>query len=176
MAKRTREEGNDYVLKMAKEHDVKFIRMWFTDIQGILKSFAITVEELEIALEEGMGFDGSSIHGFARIDESDMVALADPDTFQLLPWRPREHRAVARMFCDILRPEGNPFEGDSRYILKRNLKQAADLGYTFYVGPELEFFYFKDANGTEPLDQGGYFDMTPRDAAVEMRKDTVRML
>jgi glutamine synthetase len=176
MAKRTREEGKDYVLKMAKEHDVKFIRMWFTDIQGILKSFAITVEELELALTEGMGFDGSSIHGFARIDESDMVALPDPDTFQLLPWRPREHRAVARMFCDILRPEGNPFEGDPRYILKRNLKRAADMGYTFYVGPELEFFYFKDAESTEPLDQGGYFDMTPRDAAVEMRKDTVLML
>jgi glutamine synthetase len=105
-----------------------------------------------------------------------MVALPDPDTFQLLPWRPREHRAVSRMFCDILRPEGNPFEGDPRYILKRNLKRAADMGYTFYVGPELEFFYFKDAESTEPLDQGGYFDMTPRDAAVEMRKDTVLML
>ncbi len=176
MAKRTREEGKDYVLKMAKEHDVKFVRMWFTDIQGILKSFAITVEELELALTEGMGFDGSSINGFARIDESDMVAKPDPDTFQLLPWRPREHRAVARMFCDVLRPEGNPFEGDPRYVLKRNLRRAADMGYTFYVGPELEFFYFRDANGTELLDQGGYFDMTPRDAAVEMRKDTVLML
>ena len=176
MAKRTREEGKEYVLKMAKEHDVKFVRLWFTDIQGILKSFAITVEELETALEEGMGFDGSSIHGFARIDESDMVALPDPDTFQLLPWRPREHRAVARMFCDVLRPEGNPFEGDPRYILKRNLKRAADMGYTFYVGPELEFFYFQDSESTVPLDQGGYFDMTPRDAAIEMRKDTVLML
>jgi glutamine synthetase len=176
MAKRTKEEAKDYVLKMAKEHDVKFVRMWFTDIQGILKSFAITVEELELALEEGMGFDGSSIQGFARIDESDMVALPDPDTFQLLPWRPREHRAVARMFCDVLKPEGNPFEGDPRYVLKRNLKRAADLGYTFYVGPELEFFYFKDSESTELLDRGGYFDMTPRDAAVEMRKDTVLML
>ena len=176
MGSKSREEGSDYVLKMAKEHDVKFIRLWFTDIQGILKSFAITVEELELALTEGMGFDGSSIHGFARIDESDMVAKPDPDTFQLLPWRPREHRAVARMFCDILRPEGESFEGDPRYILKRNLKRAADLGYTFYVGPELEFFYFKDDSGTEPLDQGGYFDMTPRDAAVEMRKDTVLAL
>jgi len=173
MAKRSREEANDYILKMAKERDVKFVRMWFTDIQGILKSFAITVEELEMALTEGMGFDGSSIHGFARIDESDMVALPDPDTFQLLPWRPREHNAVARMFCDILRPEGTPFEGDPRYILKRNLKRAADLGYTFYVGPELEFFYFQDSESTVLLDQGGYFDMTPRDAAIEMRKDTV---
>jgi len=176
MANRSRQEGNDYVLKMSKEHDVKFIRLWFTDIQGILKSFAITVEELELALTEGMGFDGSSIHGFARIDESDMVARADPDTFQLLPWKPREHRAVARMFCDILRPGGEAFEGDPRYILKRNLQQAADLGYTFYVGPELEYFYFKDSSGTEPLDQGGYFDMTPRDAAIEMRKETVLAL
>ena len=176
MAKRTREEGKDYVLKMAKEHDVKFIRLWFTDIQGILKSFAITVEDLKLALEEGMGFDGSSIHGFARIDESDMVALPDPSTFQMLPWRPREQNAVARMFCDVLKPGGEPFEGDPRFILKRNLKRAADMGYTFYVGPELEFFYFRDSESTELLDQGGYFDMTPRDAAIEMRKDTVLAL
>ena len=154
MAKRTREEGKDYVLKMAKEHDVKFIRLWFTDILGILKSFAITVEELELALTEGMGFDGSSIEGFARIDESDMVAMPDPDSFQLLPWRPREHRAVARMFCDILRPGGQPFEGDPRYVLKQNLKRAADLGYTYYVGPELEYFYFKNSDGTVALDHG----------------------
>jgi glutamine synthetase len=132
-----RDEAKEYVRKMAKENDVKFIRLWFTDILGILKSFAITVEELEGALEDGMGFDGSSIEGFARIDESDMVALPDPDTFRLLPWRPREHRAVARMFCDILRPGGEPFEGDPRFVLKRNLKRAADMGYTFYVGPEL---------------------------------------
>ena len=176
MVKRSREEGKEYVLKMAKEHDVKFIQLWFTDILGFLKSFAITVEELEGALEEGMGFDGSSIEGFARIDESDMVALPDPDTFQLLPWRPRESRAVARMFCDILMPGGQPFEGDPRYILKRNLKRAADLDYTFYVGPELEYFYFRDSNGTEPLDQGGYFDVTPRDAATDLRKETVLTL
>jgi len=122
MAKRSKEESKEYVLKMAKEHDVKFIKMWFTDILGFLKSFAITREELETALEDGMGFDGSSIEGFARIDESDMVAMPDPDTFQLLPWRPREHRAVARMFCDILKPGGEPFEGDPRYVLKWNLK------------------------------------------------------
>jgi glutamine synthetase len=176
MANRSRAEANDYVLKMAKEHDVKFIRLWFTDIQGILKSFAITVEELEGAMTEGMGFDGSSIQGFARIDESDMVALPDPDTFRLLPWRPREHHAVARMFCDILKPGGEPFEGDPRYVLKRNLKRAADMGYTFYVGPELEYFYFQDSESTVLLDQGGYFDMTPRDAAIEMRKDTVLIL
>ena len=176
MAKGNRQEGKEYVLQMAKEHDIKFIRLWFTDILGFLKNFAITVEELEGALEEGMGFDGSSIEGFARIDESDMVALPDPDTFQLLPWRSTEHHAVARMFCDVLRPGGEPFEGDPRFVLKRNLKRAADLGYTYYVGPELEFFYFRDSNGTEFLDRGGYFDLTPRDAATDMRKETVLTL
>ncbi|HEY94441.1 MAG TPA: type I glutamate--ammonia ligase [Dehalococcoidia bacterium] len=161
---------------MAKEHDVKFIRLWFTDILGVLKSFAITVEELENALENGMGFDGSSIEGFARIDESDMVAMPDPDTFKLLPWRPREHRAVGRMFCDVLKPGGEPFEGDPRYVLKRNLKKAADLGYTYYVGPELEYFYFKSPEGTEGLDKGGYFDMTPLDTATDLRRDSVLAL
>jgi glutamine synthetase len=182
MTNRSREEAAEYVLKTSKEHDVKFVRLWFTDILGMLKSFAITVEELEGALQEGMGFDGSSIEGFARIDESDMVAMPDPDTFCFLPWRPREHRAVTRMFCDILRPGGEPFDGDPRYVLKRNLKRAADLGYTYYVGPELEYFYFKqDPNDpttptTQVLDKGGYFDLTPRDAAVDMRKDTVLQL
>jgi glutamine synthetase len=176
MQKRTFEESKEYVLKMAKEHDVKFIKMWFSDILGMLKSFAITVEELEGALEEGMGFDGSSIEGFARIDESDMMALPDPDTFQILPWRPREHHAVARMFCDIQRPGGEPFEGDPRYVLKKNLKRAAEMGYTYYVGPELEYFYFKDSNGTQPLDVGGYFDMTPLDAATDLRRETVLTL
>jgi glutamine synthetase len=173
---RSREEANEYVLKHAKEHDVKFVRLWFTDILGVLKSFAITVEELEGALEEGMGFDGSSIQGFARIDESDMVAFPDPETFRLLPWRPREHRAVASMFADVLKPGGEPFEGDPRYVLKRNLRKAADLGYTFYVGPELEYFYFKNAQGTEQLDQGGYFDLTPLDEATNLRRETVLML
>jgi glutamine synthetase len=176
MAGENDRELKEHILSLTKEHNVKFIRMWFTDILGLLKSFAITVEELEGALEEGMGFDGSSIEGFARIDESDMVAMPDPATFDLLPWRPREHKAVARMFCDILRPGGEPFEGDPRYILKRNLERAADLGYTFNVGPELEYFYFRDSAGTEPLDQGGYFDLTPRDAATDMRKETVLTL
>lgn len=175
MAVKERAESKEYVLKTAKEHDVKFVNLWFTDILGFLKSFAITVEELEGALDDGMGFDGSSIEGFARIDESDMVALPDPDTFQLLSWRPKEY-AVARMFCDILKPGGEPFEGDPRYILKRNLKRAADMGYTFYVGPELEYFYFKDSKGTEPLDAGGYFDMTPLDAATDLRRETVLTL
>ena len=159
MVVKDRIEARDYILKMAKEHDVKFIRMWFCDVLGFLKNFAITAEELEGALEEGMGFDGSSIEGFARIDESDMVAMPDPDTFQLLPWRPQEHRAVARMFCDILKPGGEPFEGDPRYVLKCNLRRAADKGYTYYVGPELEYFYFKDSKGTEVLDEGSYFDI-----------------
>ncbi len=176
MAVKERAESKEYVLKMAKEHNVKFINLWFTDILGFLKSFAITVEELEGALEEGMGFDGSSIEGFARIDESDMMALPDPDTFQLLPWRPREHNAVARMFCDVLKPGGEPFAGDPRYALKRNLKRAAELGYTFYVGPELEYFYFRDSKGTEPLDAGGYFDTAPLDAATDMRRETVLTL
>jgi glutamine synthetase len=171
-----REEGKAYVLKMAKEHDVKFINLWFTDILGVLKSFAITVEELEGAMENGMGFDGSSIEGFARIDESDMVAMPDPDTFKLLPWRPREHRAVGRMFCDVLKPGGEPFIGDPRFVLKRNLQKAADLGFTFYVGPELEFFYFKNSESTEGLDKGGYFDMTPLDVATDLRRDSVLAL
>ena len=171
--KEKKNESKEYVLKMAKENDVRFIRLWFTDILGVLKSFAISVDELEGALEEGMGFDGSSIEGFARIDESDMVAKPDPDTFQILPWRPLEHNAVARMFCDILKPGGQPFEGDPRFVLKRNLKKAADLGFTFYVGPELEFFYFKDSKGTETLDSGGYFDMTTLDAATDLRRNTV---
>jgi glutamine synthetase len=168
-------DAREYVLKIAREHDVKFIRLWFTDILGFLKSFAITFEELEAALEEGVGFDGSSIEGFARIDESDMLALPDPDTFQLLPWRPSEN-AVARMFCDILKPGGEPFEGDPRYVLRQNLKRAADMGYTFYVGPELEYFYFRDSSGTSILDGGGYFDMTPLDAATDLRRETVLTL
>jgi len=175
-ATKNTKEGKEYVLKKAKEHDVKFIRLWFTDILGMLKSFAITVEELEGALEEGMGFDGSSIEGFARIDESDMMALPDPDTFRLLPWRPAGHQAVARMFCDIMRPGGEPFDGDPRYVLKKNLKRAADLGYTYYVGPELEYFYFKNSLGTDTLDEGGYFDMTPLDLGTDLRRETVLTL
>jgi len=175
-ADKKKAEAKEYVLKMVEQHDVKFIRLWFTDILGMLKSFAISVEELEGALEDGMGFDGSSIEGFARIDESDMVALPDPDTFRLLPWQPKEHAAVARMFCDILKPGGEPFEGDPRLVLKKNLKRAADMGYTYYVGPELEYFYFKDSSCTEPLDQGGYFDMDPHDAATDLRRETVLAL
>lgn len=175
MTAKNRSDACEYVIKKAKEQNVKFIRMWFTDILGFLKSFSITVEELEGALTDGMGFDGSSIEGFARIDESDMIALPDPNTFVLIPWRPKA-QAVARMFCDILKPGGGAFEGDPRYVLKQNLKRAADLGYTFYVGPELEYFYFKDSLSTQVLDEGGYFDMTPRDAATDLRRETVLSL
>ena len=174
-AAKDREQAKEYVLRTAKEQGVKFVRLWFSDIVGFLKSFSITIEELEGALEEGMGFDGSSIEGFARVDESDMMALPDPTTFQLLPWRPREN-AVGRMFCDVYWPGGQPFEGDPRFVLKRNLKRAADLGFTYYVGPELEYFYFKDSETTIPLDHGGYFDLTPPDVASDLRRDTVLML
>lgn len=169
------EEDKEYVLRTCKDQDIKFIWLWFTDILGSLKSFAITVEELEAALAEGMGFDGSSVEGFARIDESDMVAMPDPATFQLIPWRPAE-RGVGRMFCDIFQPDGTPFTGDPRYVLKRNLKRAIDLGFTFYVGPEMEYFYFKSSGGTEGLDAGGYFDLTPLDAATDLRRETVLAL
>jgi glutamine synthetase len=170
-------KDREYVLKMAKEHDVKFVRMWFTDILGFLKSFSITVEELEGALDEGMGFDGSSIEGFARIDESDMVAKPDPSTFTLLPWRPKEHRAVAKMFCDIVEPDGSPHQGDPRWALKNILKRAQEMGYTYYVGPELEYFYFRSSEGKpEILDRGGYFDLTPLDVAHDLRRETVLTL
>ncbi|MBE3090253.1 MAG: glutamine synthetase [Actinobacteria bacterium] len=166
----------EYVLKKAHDNDIKFINLWFTDVQGFLKSFAITVEELENALSEGMGFDGSSIEGFSRIEESDVIAMPDPITFQILPWSPKENGA-ARMFCDILEPDGSNFKGDPRWVLKRTLKKAKDLGYTFYVGPELEFFYFKSDKGEpEILDKGGYFDLTTLDVASELRSTTVLFL
>ncbi|MBN2463456.1 MAG: glutamine synthetase [Dehalococcoidia bacterium] len=169
------DDVREYVLKRAREQNIKFIRLWFTDILGFLKSFSITAEQLEEALKDGMGFDGSSIQGFARIDESDMIALPDPNTYQLIPWGLKE-QGVARMFCDICWPGGQPFEGDPRYILKKNLKRAADLGYTFYVGPELEYFYFKNSENTECLDLGGYFDLTPPEVATDIRRETIIFL
>jgi len=170
------DEMREFVLKKAKDNHIKFIRLWFTDVQGMLKSFSITIEELEGALSEGMGFDGSSIEGFSRIEESDMMALPDPSTFQILPWRPSES-GVARMFCDIMQPDGKHFEGDPRWILKKNLKKAKDLGYIFYVGPELEYFYFKSDKGTpEVLDHGGYFDLTTLDVASDLRRETILYL
>lgn len=170
-------KDKEYILKVAEDQNIKFVRLWFTDILGFLKSFSITVAELEEALEDGMGFDGSSIEGFARIDESDMIAKPDPNTFTLLPWRTGDTGTVGRMFCDIHYPDGRPYEGDPRWVLKQQLERAAKLGYTFYVGPELEFFYFKSSQGTPVgLDQGGYFDLTPLDAATDLRKDTILML
>ena len=169
--------NKEYVLNAAKERQVKFIRLWFTDILGFLKSVAIPVEQLEEALDGGVGFDGSSVEGFARIDESDKIAMPDPNTFQILPFRPQGEQGVARMFCDILEPSGRPYEGDPRQVLKRNLRQAADLGYTFYVSPELEYFYFKRPEPPlEGLDQGGYFDQTPLDVASDLRRETVLTL
>jgi glutamine synthetase len=163
--------GED-VKKIVKDKDISFIQFWFTDVLGVLKSFAITPSELQEGLTEGMGFDGSSIQGFARIHESDMIAKPDPTTFQFVPWRSGD-RPVARMFCDILNPDGTHYEGDPRYVLKRVLKKVAEQGYTFYLGPELEYFYFKDHTGTEILDTGGYFDSRPLDMASDLRRDTI---
>ena len=144
------------VFKVVRDKEVSFIQIWFSDILGVMKSFSIRPSELEEAMTEGMGFDASSIEGFARIQESDMIAKPDPTTFQILPWRPDE-RPVARMFCDILQPDGSPYPGDPRYALKRVLAKAAEKGYTSYLGPELEFFYFADSTGTEVLDDRRLF-------------------
>ncbi|MEW6680236.1 MAG: glutamine synthetase family protein [bacterium] len=164
------------VLKLVKENNVKFIRLWFTDILGQLKSFAITDKELEGALEHGIGFDGSSITGYQDIEESDMVAMPDIETFQLLPWRPEEH-PVARMFCDVKTPGGKDYEGDPRYVLKRALQRAKDMGFDhYYLGPELEYFYFNSSDATEVLDKGGYFDLTTLDAGSDLRRETILAL
>ena len=164
----------EYVLRTIEERGIRFVRLWFTDVLGFLKAFTITSQELEGAFTEGMGFDGSSIEGFSRIQESDMVAFPDPSTFQMIPWK-TEH-PVARMFCDVFQPDGTPFDGDPRGVLKRQLKRAADLGYTFYVGSELEYFYFKSVDDPTFLDQAGYFDETPLDVATDYRKRTVSYL
>ncbi|KAF5427870.1 glutamine synthetase [Candidatus Methanomarinus sp.] len=165
-------QTKDEVMSTVEEKNIKFIRLWFTDIMGVLKSFAITKEELEGALENGMGFDGSSIAGYQDIEESDMIAMPDTSTLQILPWRPKEN-ATARMFVDVLTPDRKPYEGDPRYVLKRNLKRAEKMGLTMYVGPELEYFYFKNSQEPEVLDKGGYFDLTPLDLATDYRRETV---
>ncbi|REK20291.1 MAG: glutamine synthetase, partial [Actinobacteria bacterium] len=165
----------DYVLRTVEERGIRFIRLWFTDVQGLLKSVSISPAELEVAFDEGMTFDGSSIDGYARVQEADMLAKPDPSTFTVLPWR--EENQVARMFCDIYTPEGEPFLGDPRTVLKRNLERASEMGYNFYVAPELEFFYFKDSGPVpEVLDRGGYFDLTPLDVAQNYRRDTINAL
>jgi len=164
----------DFVLKTVKEKDIRFIRLWFTDVLGFLKSFEITPNELEGALTEGMGFDGSSIEGYARIEESDMIAMPDPSTFCYLPFQNDGEPIIARMFCDILEPDGSPYPGDPRWALKQNLKKAKDMGFSYYVGPELEYFYFKNPGGNPlTLDSGGYFDLTPSDVASPLRNDSV---
>ncbi len=164
------------VLEKAKEMNVKFVRLQFTDIYGVLKNMAITVEQLEKALDGELMFDGSSIEGFTRIEESDMYLRPDPDTFLVFPWRPKDG-SVARLICDVYKPDGNPFEGDPRYILKKVLKEAADMGYSMYVGPEAEFFLFLvDEHGrptTVTHDTGGYFDLTPVDLGENARRDMV---
>ena len=164
-----------YVLRTVEERDVRFVRLWFTDVLGFLKSFAIPSEELEMAFEEGVGFDGSAIQGFARVQEADMIAKPDPTTFQILPWRP-ESQGVARMFCDIANPDETPFEGDPRWVLRRNLQRAQDLGFTFYANAEIEFFLFNSAENPQPLDHGSYFDLTPQDIGSEFRRHTIHYL
>jgi glutamine synthetase len=175
------EKSRDFVLRAAHDRGVKFVRLWFTDILGTLKSVAIISDELEAALDEGITFDGSAIEGFAREDESDMIARPDPNTFTLLPFRPVEGGAVGRMFCDVTLPDGSPSETDPRFILKRQLQAAGEMGYTFYVGPEIEFFYFKtppEGQKQRPLalDDGGYFDLTPLDVASPLRRKTALAL
>ena len=169
-------KGEERVFEAIETHAVKFIGLWFTDILGALKSVSIPISELETAFDEGMGFDGSSIKGFARIDESDMLVKPDPSTFQIIPWRPKE-AVVARMFGDVLQPDGSHYEGDPRYVLKRNLEQLRqEYGYTFNVGPELEYFYLKNDKSLEVLDEGGYFDLTTLDAGSDLRRETIAML
>jgi glutamine synthetase len=163
----------DDVMRLVEERDIRFIRLWFTDILGQLKSFSINSSELADAFEGGAGFDGSSITGFNAIEESDMIAVPDPATFAVLPWRPSED-GVGRMFCDVQTPERTPYEGDPRHVLRRALQRATDMGFDdFMVGPELEYFYFRDARSTEPLDQGGYFDLTALDAGSDLRRKTI---
>ncbi|MDQ4131453.1 MAG: type I glutamate--ammonia ligase [Actinomycetota bacterium] len=170
----------DDVKALVDEHDIRFIRFWFTDILGQLKSFSVGKDELDDAFEGGMGFDGSSITGFNAIEESDMIALPDASTFAVIPWRP-DNKGVARMFCDIQTPDGEPYEGDPRHVLRRAVQRAEGMGFdTFNVGPELEFYYFRSArpeNGRpETLDEGGYFDLTTLDAGSDLRRETVLAL
>src|SRR6266540_4158770 len=170
------EEARRAALKRIKDEEVQFALLWFTDIEGHLKSFAITPAELEGALDDGMGFDGSSITGFNAIEESDMVAIPDPTTFQVMPSREGETK-VARMICDVVTPDGKPYDGDPRYVLRRALERMKAMGFdTFNIGPELEYFLFKSNSGTQTLDEGGYFAMTTLDAATELRNETIRAL
>lgn len=169
------EKDIDFVLRTVEERDIRFVRLWFTDVLGTLKSFAISSEELEEAFEEGIGFDGSSIDGFARLEESDMLAFPDAETFQLLPWRPIES-GVARVFCNICTPSREPFAGDPRGCLERIFERADHDGYVFNVGPKIEYFYFDNDMDPVPLDTAGYFDLTPSDVANDLRRQTTLTL
>jgi glutamine synthetase len=163
------EAEREFVLNAAEERDIRFVQLWFTDVLGQLKAFAIPVEELPEALSEGASFDGSSIEGFARAHEADMIAMPVPRTFQSLPWRP-ERAGVARMFCDVLTSEGEPFEGDPRLVLKRTMERVRDLGFTAYVGHEIDFFLLAGPDDPTPVDSGSYFDLTPLDSANDFRR------
>lgn len=169
------QQNIDYVLRSVEQRDIRFVRLWFVDILGRLKNFAISPEDLEVAFEEGIGFDGSAIEGFATPEEADMLAFPDASTFQILPWRP-SHNGVARVFCDVCTPDRRPFAGDPRDALRRMFRKAEKAGYLLNVGAELEYYYFPDEHTPEPLDNVGYFDLSVSDAARDLRRNTVLTL
>lgn len=169
------QQNIDYVLRSVEQRDIRFVRLWFVDILGRLKNFAISPEDLEVAFEEGIGFDGSAIEGFATPEEADMLAFPDASTFQILPWRP-SHNGVARVFCDVCTPDCKPFSGDPRDALRRMFRKAEKAGYLLNVGAELEYYYFPDEHTPEPLDNVGYFDLSVSDAARDLRRNTVLTL
>lgn len=169
------QQNIDYVLRSVEQRDIRFVRLWFVDILGRLKNFAISPEDLEVAFEEGIGFDGSAIEGFATPEEADMLAFPDASTFQILPWRP-SHNGVARVFCDVCTPDRKPFAGDPRDALRRMFYKAEKAGYLLNVGAELEYYYFPDEHTPEPLDNVGYFDLSVSDAARDLRRNTVLTL
>ena len=169
------QQNIDYVLRSVEQRDIRFVRLWFVDILGRLKNFAISPEDLEVAFEEGIGFDGSAIEGFATPEEADMLAFPDASTFQILPWRP-SHNGVARVFCDVCTPDRKPFAGDPRDVLRRMFHKAEKAGYLLNVGAELEYYYFPDEHTPEPLDNVGYFDLSVSDAARDLRRNTVLTL
>lgn len=169
------QQNIDYVLRSVEQRDIRFVRLWFVDILGRLKNFAISPEDLEVAFEEGIGFDGSAIEGFATPEEADMLAFPDASTFQILPWRP-SHNGVARVFCDVCTPDYKPFAGDPRDALRRMFRKAEKAGYLLNVGAELEYYYFPDEHTPEPLDNVGYFDLSVSDAARDLRRNTVLTL
>lgn len=169
------QQNIDYVLRSVEQRDIRFVRLWFVDILGRLKNFAISPEDLEVAFEEGIGFDGSAIEGFATPEEADMLAFPDASTFQILPWRP-SHNGVARVFCDVCTPDRKPFAGDPRDALRHMFRKAEKAGYLLNVGAELEYYYFPDEHTPEPLDNVGYFDLSVSDAARDLRRNTVLTL